>query len=80
MFNGLNSHMGNLSQLSNAVTRSISPENYTGEKGKGGWMTIKNSRQSAEPEQRIISVAFWYQTLPTVPFPQLGDKDNLEVI
>ena len=28
----------------------------------------------------IASVAFWYQTLPTVPFPALPDKDGLEVI
>jgi hypothetical protein len=35
-FNGLDMNMGNLSRLSNAVTRSISPENFTGEKGKGG--------------------------------------------
>ena len=28
--------MGNLSRLSDAKTRSISPENFTGEKGKGG--------------------------------------------
>lgn len=36
MFNGLNMNLGNLSLLSNAETRSISPENFTGEKGKGG--------------------------------------------
>jgi len=35
-FNGLGLHLGNLSRLSNAKTRSISPENFTGEKGKGG--------------------------------------------
>ena len=35
-FNGLGMHMGNLSRLSTAQTRSISPENFTGEKGKGG--------------------------------------------
>lgn len=35
-FNGLDMGMGNLSKLSNAKTRSISPENFTGEKGKGG--------------------------------------------
>ena len=29
-------NLGNLSRLSNAQTRSISPENFTGEKGKGG--------------------------------------------
>jgi hypothetical protein len=28
----------------------------------------------------IASVAFWYQTLPTAPFPALPDKDGLEII
>ncbi|MBT4817312.1 MAG: DUF2961 domain-containing protein, partial [Lentisphaerae bacterium] len=36
MFSGLGSNLGNLSLLSNAKTRSMSPENFTGEKGKGG--------------------------------------------
>ena len=31
--------MGTLSRLSNAKTRSISPENFAGEKGKGGMAT-----------------------------------------
>ncbi len=35
-FNGLDMNMGNLYRMSNAKTRSISPENFTGEKGKGG--------------------------------------------
>src|ERR1700689_2781796 len=34
-FNGLGMHMGNLAILSTAESRSISPENPTGEKGKG---------------------------------------------
>ena len=38
-FNGLNLHLGNLSKLSHAKTRSISAENFTGEKGKGGMAT-----------------------------------------
>ena len=38
-FNGLGMNMGNLSTLSNAKTRSISPENFNGEKGKGGMAT-----------------------------------------
>ena len=38
-FNGLGMNLGNLSRLSNAVTRSISPENFRGEKGKGGMAT-----------------------------------------
>ena len=35
-FNGLGLHMGNISRLSSAQSRSISPENFTGERGKGG--------------------------------------------
>jgi len=35
-FNGLGMHLGNLPMLSSASTRSISPENLTGEPGKGG--------------------------------------------
>src|SRR5690554_1699299 len=35
-FDGLNMNMRNLSRLSDAQTRSISPENFTGAKGKGG--------------------------------------------
>lgn len=38
-FNGLYLDMGNLARLSHAKTRSISPENFTGEKGKGGMST-----------------------------------------
>ena len=35
-FNGLNMNLGNLPKLSNAKTRSISAENFTGEKFAGG--------------------------------------------
>jgi hypothetical protein len=28
----------------------------------------------------LASVAFWYQTLPTAPFPELSDRDYLEII
>jgi hypothetical protein len=28
----------------------------------------------------ITSVAYWYQTLPTAPFPPLPDRDGLEII
>jgi hypothetical protein len=35
-FNGLDMNMSSLSRLSDAKTRSISPENFTGAKGKGG--------------------------------------------
>ena len=35
-FNGLGMNLGNLSRISNAKTRSICAENFTGEKGKAG--------------------------------------------
>lgn len=35
-FKGYDMHMGNLFRVSDAETRSISPENFTGEPGKGG--------------------------------------------
>ncbi len=38
-FNGLGMDLGKLSRLSNAETRSISAENFNGEKGKGGMAT-----------------------------------------
>lgn len=40
-FNGLEMNMGNLHRLSDAKTRSISPENFTGEPGKGGMATLE---------------------------------------
>jgi hypothetical protein len=39
-FNGLDMNLGNLSRMSNAKTRSISPENFSGEKGKAGMARI----------------------------------------
>src|SRR5574339_1282563 len=41
-FNGLDLNLGNLFRLSDAKTRSISPENLTGEPGKGGMATLEN--------------------------------------
>lgn len=38
-FNGLGMSLGNLSRLSSAQSRSISPENFTGAKGQGGMST-----------------------------------------
>jgi hypothetical protein len=46
-FNGLHVHLGNLSQLSTALTRSISPENFTGEKGKAGMATTGANEKAA---------------------------------
>jgi hypothetical protein len=45
-FNGLDMNLGNLFRLSDAKTRSISPENFTGEKGKAGMADPKDKDKS----------------------------------
>jgi hypothetical protein len=46
-FNGLEMGLGNLARLSYAQTRSVSPENFTGEKGKGGMATEGTGARAA---------------------------------
>ena len=46
-YNGLGTHLGNLSWLSRAQTRSISAENETGEKGQGGKATDGTGARAA---------------------------------
>lgn len=46
-FNGLDSHLGNLARFSNAETRSISPENFSGEKGMAAMSTNGPAKSSA---------------------------------
>ncbi len=70
-FNGLGMHLGNLSRLSNARTRSISAENPTGAKGQGGMATDGTGAYAARdlgrgwkispsliiPPQQIVTLA-----------------------
>ncbi|MDF2190227.1 glycoside hydrolase family 172 protein [Paraflavitalea sp. CAU 1676] len=51
-FNGLDVNLGNIYRVSPAKTRSISPENFTGEPGKGGMATMENG--SARNEAREL--------------------------
>jgi hypothetical protein len=46
-YDGLNLSLGNLSRLSRAKTRSISPENFTSEKAKGGMATEGTGAKAA---------------------------------
>ena len=50
-FNGLDTNLGNLYRLSDAKSRSISPENFTGEKGKGGMA------DPSKPQERNVNNA-----------------------
>ena len=42
-----------------------------------GW---REGKRYLPLQDDISSVAFWYQQLPTAPYPQLPDKDYLEII
>jgi hypothetical protein len=46
-YNGLGMDLANLPRLSNAQTRSISPENFTGAKGKAGMATEGTGKNAA---------------------------------
>jgi hypothetical protein len=46
-YDGLDNNLNNLYRVSDAKTRSISPENLTGEKGKGGMAKIGNASEAA---------------------------------
>ena len=41
---------------------------------------FRADRRYLPRQDDIASVAFWYQTLPTAPFPKLKDRDYLEII
>jgi len=45
-----------------------------------GWRNDRLDRRYLPLQDDIASVAFWYQTLPSVPFPRLPERDYLEVI
>ena len=47
LFNGLGIGFGGIARLSNAVTRSISAENFTGVQGAGGMATDGTGAQAA---------------------------------
>jgi hypothetical protein len=46
-FNGLDLNLGNLHRTAKAQSRSISPENFTGEKGKAGMATEGTGKNCA---------------------------------
>mgnify|MGYP003707174387 CR=1 FL=1 len=44
-----------------------------------GWRSGVKEPQYLPLQDDVASVAFWYQTLPTAPFPKLPGADYLEV-
>src|ERR1700745_3848411 len=62
-FSGLGVGLGNIYRLSNAKTRSISAENFTGEKGKAGMATDGTGARAARDLGRGVKVS------PSIPIP-----------
>ena len=59
-FNGLGLHLGNLSRVSSAKTRSISAENPTGEKGRG-------AQAEADPNGPARELGRGWKCSPSLP-------------
>lgn len=68
-FNGVDMSLGTLSKLSDAKTRSISPENFTGAKGKGGManpLTQKDQRNVANASHAARELGVGWKVNPFV--------------
>jgi len=57
-FNGLEMILGNLYRTSDAKTRSISPENFTGEKGTGGMANLSFDNQCFQNVPHHVGIFF----------------------
>ena len=77
-FNGLDMNMGNLYRLSNAKTRSISPENFTGEKGKGGIADPKD-RDKLNVANAAHAARDLGQTWKVNPYIRIKPKETITI-
>ena len=68
LFNGLYLNLGNLARLSHAKSRSISPENFTGEKGKGGMSVDGLAKNAARDLGQGWKVSPFIQIQPKETF------------
>lgn len=75
-FSGLDMNMGNLSRLSDAKTRSISAENITGEKGKGGMadpVKDKGKKNAANSAAQAADLGIGWKVNPYI---RIDPKDT----
>ena len=77
-FNGLDVNMGNLYRLSNAKTRSISPENFTGEKGKAG-MAIPSDKAAPNTANASNAARDLGQSWKVNPFIRIKSGENITI-
>lgn len=77
-FNGLDLNMGNIYRLSNAKTRSISPENFTGEKGKAG-MAIPSDKAAPNTANASNAARDLGQGWKINPFIRIKSGENMTI-
>ena len=73
-FNGLDLNLGNLYRVSKAQSRSISPENFTGEKGKAGMATEGTGKGAARDLGQGWKVSPSVASRPGAPSPWARSK------
>ncbi len=76
MFNGMSNNMSSLSKLSNARTRSISPENYTGEKGGGARCALEDG--SAKKAARDLGKGWKVNPFIVIKAGETAEIANIE--
>ena len=77
-FNGLDLNMGNIYRLSNAKTRSISPENFTGEKGKAG-MAVPSDKAAPNTANASNAARDLGQGWKINPFIRIKSGENITI-
>lgn len=76
MYDGMSNHIGNLSLLSNAVSRSISPENYTGRKGGGAMCELEDG--SAKTAARDLGKGWKVNPCVRIPAGETFEVADIE--
>ena len=76
MYDGMSNHIGNLSLLSNAVSRSISPENYTGRKGGGAMCELEDG--SAKTAARDLGKGWKVNPFVRIPAGETFEVADIE--
>jgi hypothetical protein len=83
-FNGLDLNLGNLFRLSNAKSRSISPENITGEPGKGGMVGL-NEGVSGQQARELgvgwkVNPYVWIEPGKTITLAEINGPGAIQHI
>jgi len=81
-FDGLNLNLGNVSRTSKAKTRSISPENFSGEKGKAGMSTDGPAKSAARDlgQGWKVSPSIGIPAHATVTLAEMAGPGNIQQI